>query len=257
VELVRTTGRPIAQVADELAIYDSTLGHWLKQGRVDRGERNGLTSDDRTRLRELEAENTQLTPGRAPGSSVPLRAAPGRGAATGNSIPSGRLTTARPAPRSNARSVTSCVAARVTTHDRLDQCHLTPAAQRGAPTIDTASDIGPCTARDPRTQPTDSPTLDTGRQHPRRPRCCSRRPDHSRRADSHSTSACSWRPTLGNTHLLCKRTQTHRDAVGGSGARPKYASISCNSSQNKSEHSSRARAESPLTPHHKSDRFTR
>jgi len=28
VELVRTTGRPVAQVAQELGIYDSTLGNW-------------------------------------------------------------------------------------------------------------------------------------------------------------------------------------------------------------------------------------
>lgn len=60
VELVRTTGRPIAQVADELGIYDSTLGNWVKADRIDRGERDGLTSDERARLRELEAENAQL-----------------------------------------------------------------------------------------------------------------------------------------------------------------------------------------------------
>ena len=60
VELVRTTGRPIAEVAKELGIYDSTLGNWCKQDRIDRGEREGLTSDDRTRLRELESENAKL-----------------------------------------------------------------------------------------------------------------------------------------------------------------------------------------------------
>ena len=60
VELVRTTGKPIAQVAEELGIYDSTLGNWVKQDRINRGEREGLTSDERARLRELEAENAQL-----------------------------------------------------------------------------------------------------------------------------------------------------------------------------------------------------
>jgi transposase len=60
VELVRATGRPITEVAGELGIYDSTLGNWVKQGRIDRGEREGLTSEDRTRLRELEAENARL-----------------------------------------------------------------------------------------------------------------------------------------------------------------------------------------------------
>jgi len=29
VELVRTTGRPVAEVAAELGIYDSTLGNWV------------------------------------------------------------------------------------------------------------------------------------------------------------------------------------------------------------------------------------
>ncbi len=60
VELVRTTGRPIAEVARELGVYDSTLGNWVKQERIDRGDREGLTSEDRARMRELEAENAKL-----------------------------------------------------------------------------------------------------------------------------------------------------------------------------------------------------
>jgi transposase len=60
VNLVRGTGRPIAQIARELGIYDSTLGNWVRQDRIDRGEREGLTSDERARLRELEAENARL-----------------------------------------------------------------------------------------------------------------------------------------------------------------------------------------------------
>jgi transposase len=31
VELVRTSGRPIAHIAAELGIYDSTLGNWVRQ----------------------------------------------------------------------------------------------------------------------------------------------------------------------------------------------------------------------------------
>jgi transposase len=60
VDLVRTTGRPIAQIAQELGIYDSTLGNWVRQDRVDRGEREGLTTDERARLARLEAENARL-----------------------------------------------------------------------------------------------------------------------------------------------------------------------------------------------------
>jgi transposase len=39
VELVGTTGPPIAEIARELGIHDSTLGNWVKQDRIDRGER--------------------------------------------------------------------------------------------------------------------------------------------------------------------------------------------------------------------------
>jgi transposase len=60
VQLVRTSGRPIAEVAQELGIYASTLGDWVRQDRIDRGEQDGLTSDDQTRLRELERENARL-----------------------------------------------------------------------------------------------------------------------------------------------------------------------------------------------------
>jgi transposase len=60
VDLVRATGRPIAQIANELGIYDSTLGNWVRQDRIDRGEAEGLTTEERARLRELEAENAKL-----------------------------------------------------------------------------------------------------------------------------------------------------------------------------------------------------
>jgi transposase len=60
VALVRTPGRPIAQIARELEIYDSTPGNWVRQDRIDRGEAEGLTTDERARLRQLEAENIKL-----------------------------------------------------------------------------------------------------------------------------------------------------------------------------------------------------
>jgi transposase len=60
VDLVRTTGRPIAEIARELGIYDSTLGNWVRQDRIDRGEAEGLTTEERARLRQLEAENAKL-----------------------------------------------------------------------------------------------------------------------------------------------------------------------------------------------------
>jgi transposase len=63
--LVRSTGRPIAAVARELGIYDSTLGNWVRQDRIDRGKAEGLTTEERTRLRQLEAENARLRMERA------------------------------------------------------------------------------------------------------------------------------------------------------------------------------------------------
>jgi transposase len=57
---VRTSGRSIAEIARELGIYDSTLGNWVRQDRIDRGEAEGLTTEERARLRQLEAENTKL-----------------------------------------------------------------------------------------------------------------------------------------------------------------------------------------------------
>jgi transposase len=60
VELVRSSGRPIAQIARELGIYDSTLGNWVRQDRVDRGQAEGPSSEQRARLGELERENARL-----------------------------------------------------------------------------------------------------------------------------------------------------------------------------------------------------
>ena len=63
VEIVRSSGKPIRQVANELGIYDSTLGNWVRQDEINCGEREGLTSDERERFRELERENVRLRTG--------------------------------------------------------------------------------------------------------------------------------------------------------------------------------------------------
>ncbi|MFB3051851.1 MAG: transposase [Acidimicrobiia bacterium] len=56
----RQWDRSIAEVAGELGIYDSSLGSWVRQDRIDRGEREGLTSDEQQELLELRRENDRL-----------------------------------------------------------------------------------------------------------------------------------------------------------------------------------------------------
>ena len=60
VEIVRSSGESIAEVARELGIYDSSLGNWVRQDEINRGERDGLSTDDKGRLSELERENARL-----------------------------------------------------------------------------------------------------------------------------------------------------------------------------------------------------
>ena len=52
--------RPIVDVARGLGLVEQTLGNWVRQARIDRGERAGLTSDERAELVRLRRENAQL-----------------------------------------------------------------------------------------------------------------------------------------------------------------------------------------------------
>jgi transposase len=60
VRIVRETGKPIAEVARDLGIHDGTLGNWVKQDKVNRGEAEGLSSDERAELARLRKENVEL-----------------------------------------------------------------------------------------------------------------------------------------------------------------------------------------------------
>jgi len=60
VALVIDEGHKIVDVAERLGIGEGTLGNWVRQARVDRGERVGLTTTERAELAELRRENARL-----------------------------------------------------------------------------------------------------------------------------------------------------------------------------------------------------
>jgi transposase len=60
VAMVLDNGRKIIDVAQSLGIGEGTLGNWVRLERIERGERAGLTRDDRAELVELRKENARL-----------------------------------------------------------------------------------------------------------------------------------------------------------------------------------------------------
>ena len=60
VAMVLDEGHKVVDVADRLGIGEGTLGNWVRQARIDRGERAGLTTSEKTELAELRKENARL-----------------------------------------------------------------------------------------------------------------------------------------------------------------------------------------------------
>ncbi len=60
VELVRTSGKSIKEIASDLGVTEQSLRTWVKQHEVDIGHRPGLSSDEREELRRLRRENRVL-----------------------------------------------------------------------------------------------------------------------------------------------------------------------------------------------------
>ena len=62
VQMVIETGKPIAEVARDLGVNESTLGGWVKVWRDENAEPElgGLSPMERARVKELQEENRRL-----------------------------------------------------------------------------------------------------------------------------------------------------------------------------------------------------
>ena len=56
VQLLRSSGRKVSEIARDLGVSEQTLRNWAKQTDVDEGRAHGLTSEDREELRRLRRE---------------------------------------------------------------------------------------------------------------------------------------------------------------------------------------------------------
>jgi transposase len=59
--LVIDQHRTVADVARELGLIEQTLGNWVRQERIDRGEREGTTTEMREENARLRREVKRLT----------------------------------------------------------------------------------------------------------------------------------------------------------------------------------------------------
>jgi transposase len=59
--LVIDQQRTVADVARELGVVEQTLGNWVRQERIDRGEREGTTTEMREENARLRREVKRLT----------------------------------------------------------------------------------------------------------------------------------------------------------------------------------------------------
>ena len=58
--MVIDEGLSITAAAERLGVGDGTLGNWVRQARIDAGEKTGITTDEKVELAELRKENARL-----------------------------------------------------------------------------------------------------------------------------------------------------------------------------------------------------
>jgi transposase len=61
VQLLRSSGRPVPQLAKELGVSQGSLRNWASQHDVDEGKAEGLSSAERDELRRLRRELRTVT----------------------------------------------------------------------------------------------------------------------------------------------------------------------------------------------------
>jgi transposase len=60
VQLYRSSGKSLREMAQDLGLSPETLRRWVLQADVDEGRRSGLTTEEREEIRRLRRENRIL-----------------------------------------------------------------------------------------------------------------------------------------------------------------------------------------------------
>ena len=60
VQLCRTGGRAVSEVASDLDLSETVVRHWVNQAEIDSGRHDGLTTAEREELARLRKENRVL-----------------------------------------------------------------------------------------------------------------------------------------------------------------------------------------------------